>query len=162
MAYWWANSALWKTLFPCLHTGLSSPGDSPMPSPHASFCALVTPPCVALMPAMFNTPVYYHMSPFSASSSIGYSHHQCALLCRETWSWPGLAALRGMHHRFFQLELWLLAHHVPSSTWETKALPQAMKHSGYFVFLCMFPQKSRKHRSLRGQLFLDADLLYPL
>ena len=29
---------------------------------------------------------------------------QCFAQCREPWSWPGLAALRGMCHRFFRLE----------------------------------------------------------
>lgn len=87
-----------------LQAGLSSPGDSPMPSHHTGFCALVTPTLCGSYASMFTTSAYYHMSPFSASSSIGYSHHQCALLCREPWSWPGLAALRGMHHSFFLLE----------------------------------------------------------
>lgn len=58
--------------------------------------------------------------------------------------------------------LWILAHSMPSGSWETEALPQAVRLSGCFLFLCMFSEKSSKCGCFAGQLVLGITLLYPV
>lgn len=88
--------------------------------------------------------VHVHAGPvFAASVSVSSFVHWS-----HWWRWRGSCFLGILHSLlpgepcivgFSVSSPWLLGHCMSFSSRETRALPQAVKCSGHFVFLCMLP-----------------------
>lgn len=81
--------------------------------------------------------------------------------CRESWSWPGLPAQRGMYHRSIRVEST-----APGTPCAFQFLRGWCSPSGRKVVrqscVSVLPRKSRKHESLTKQLVLNIILVYPV
>lgn len=65
----------------------------------------------------------------------GFTPVKPFIFCRESWTWPGLAIMRGTHPTFSQIySPWFLGDYVPLTHWETEflSLPQILKLSKHF------------------------------
>ena len=84
----------------------------------------------------------------------------------NVWQWAGAGnhgiGLRGMCYSFSGLSPWLLGYNVFSSSRDTDAVPQAVKHSCYLVFICTFPLQPWNQENLTGQQVLDINLASPV